>query len=66
MIGVLIAGAFIAAAIVILGRLSGPVFAGTITEERPDPDATDLPCPWCDAPTSESDSRCPSCDQRFG
>lgn len=26
----------------------------------------DLPCPWCQAPTSETDPRCPSCGRRFG
>ena len=26
----------------------------------------DLPCPWCQASTSESDQRCPSCGHRFG
>lgn len=26
----------------------------------------DLPCPWCRAPTSEADPRCPTCDRRFG
>lgn len=27
---------------------------------------SDLPCPWCLAPTAETDVRCPSCGQRFG
>lgn len=27
---------------------------------------TDLPCPWCMAPTGEDDPACPSCGQRFG
>ena len=26
----------------------------------------DLPCPWCFAPTAETDERCPRCDRRFG
>ena len=26
----------------------------------------DLPCPWCQAPTSEDDETCPTCRQRFG
>jgi hypothetical protein len=26
----------------------------------------DLPCPWCKAATTEADSHCPSCRQRFG
>ncbi len=28
--------------------------------------AEDLPCPWCQAQTSEADPRCPSCGRRFG
>jgi hypothetical protein len=28
--------------------------------------ATELPCPWCGAETSESDVSCPSCHQPFG
>ncbi len=31
-----------------------------------DDDALDLPCPWCLAPTDESDVSCPSCGQDFG
>jgi hypothetical protein len=31
-------------------------------EERGD----DLPCPWCYAPTDESDSRCSGCGRSFG
>lgn len=26
----------------------------------------DLPCPWCYAATSESDTRCSGCGQHFG
>ena len=26
----------------------------------------DLPCPWCEAPTTEEDPLCPSCGRRFG
>ncbi len=26
----------------------------------------DLPCPWCYAPTEETDSRCRGCGRRFG
>ena len=29
-------------------------------------DATDLPCPWCRAQTSEADDHCGSCGQKFG
>lgn len=27
---------------------------------------TDLPCPWCLAPTREDDSECSACGQEFG
>lgn len=27
---------------------------------------SDLPCPWCNAPTTEGDDRCPTCYRRFG
>ena len=26
----------------------------------------DLPCPWCNAGTTEADDHCPSCGRRFG
>ena len=26
----------------------------------------DLPCPWCQTPTSEIDNACASCGRRFG
>ncbi len=29
-------------------------------------DVPDLPCPWCEAPTTEEDPLCPSCGRRFG
>jgi len=32
----------------------------------PGPVTLDLPCPWCMAATSETDTRCPSCHQEFG
>ena len=28
--------------------------------------ATELPCPWCGAETSETDVACPSCHRAFG
>ena len=28
--------------------------------------AADLPCPWCRAQTTESDTACPGCGRRFG
>lgn len=27
---------------------------------------SDLPCPWCHGPTTDVDTRCPSCGHRFG
>ena len=33
-----------------------------IRDER----TADLPCPWCFAPTRETDATCPSCSRRFG
>ncbi len=30
------------------------------------PMTVDLPCPWCRAATSESDSECMTCGQPFG
>lgn len=30
------------------------------------PMTLDLPCPWCRAATSESDTECITCGQRFG
>lgn len=29
-------------------------------------EAGDLPCPWCQSPTRETDQECPSCARRFG
>ena len=29
-------------------------------------DLVDLPCPWCEAQTKETDTACPSCRQAFG
>lgn len=38
------------------------------TEDAAEDDATfvDLPCPWCNAQTSEDDVACPGCQQPFG
>jgi hypothetical protein len=27
---------------------------------------SDLPCPWCKAPTNETDQACRACGRRFG
>jgi hypothetical protein len=34
-----------------------------VSPERP---GDDLPCPWCYAPTHESDRRCGGCGRTFG
>ncbi len=31
-----------------------------------DEELVDLPCPWCEAQTKETDSACPSCHRAFG
>ncbi len=31
-----------------------------------DEELVDLPCPWCEAQTRETDRACPSCHQAFG
>ena len=42
--------------------MSGPLyrFADLIGDQP------DLPCPWCRAPTAETDTSCPRCGKRFG
>lgn len=39
-----------------------PRLVVSVRDERGD----DLPCPWCYAPTEESDSRCRGCGRTFG
>ena len=39
---------------------------GKLAAARPDEKAEDLPCPWCYAPTHESDRRCGGCGRAFG
>ena len=40
---------------------------GRASSETPEGrDATDLPCPWCEAATAEGDAHCPSCGRMFG
>jgi hypothetical protein len=42
-------------------------FRQTLDDERSfDEDVVDLPCPWCQAPTHEEDTACPSCAHPFG
>lgn len=65
MVEVLVAGGFVGAAVAALSRRSAPALPAT-ADDIVHSDVPDLPCPWCEAPTREEDSRCPSCGQRFG
>ena len=44
-------------------------FAGAVlvplTRLIPEGDLLDLPCPWCQAQTSEEDDACPGCGTAF-
>lgn len=70
MIELLAVGVFLAAGITLLGtRASAYASVSTGTErviELTDADGNDLPCPWCQGPTRETDSSCSSCGQPFG
>ena len=68
MVEFLVASAFVAGGVMAAARLGQP-----LQTRRLDPIGAgtgvfgdDLPCPWCNAATAESDTRCPSCHQRFG
>ena len=69
MLEIALAGLFVAAAFVALGRRGQQVawdapadWALPIDEDM----VPDLPCPWCRAETKEDDHHCGSCGQRFG
>jgi len=70
MLEIAIATVFIAVAFVAVGTSSRPVMSSSATEVLPrsgfEEPVADLPCPWCQAPTRENDSSCPSCGQPFG
>ena len=67
MVEVLVASAFVAGGVMAAARLGIPSTdprSGRLdTTSGP---GDDLPCPWCQAATSENDMRCPDCHQRFG
>jgi hypothetical protein len=44
-------------------KLSPGERSEAVSPERP---GDDLPCPWCYAPTHESDRRCGGCGRTFG
>lgn len=66
----ILVGAVVAGAIAVLGRrqstASTPLAAGRWSLNAYADQPVDLPCPWCRAATTESDTHCPSCHQRFG
>ena len=70
MVETLIVLSIVAGGIVLLGRRQA-TSSGTLSQSLPSIgmaiDAkSDLPCPWCRAATSETDTHCPSCRQPFG
>jgi hypothetical protein len=68
MVEVFVASAFVAGGVMAAARLGSPAPLGGTGRLpfTPGGFADDLPCPWCQAATSETDIRCPSCHQRFG
>ena len=52
----------VAGAALVIGRIRGAADRDIGSEEE----FVDLPCPWCQAPTTESDAACPACAQPFG
>ena len=71
MVELLVAGSLIAAvAAVTVSRGPTPSLESNLTFDQiaiePDPDGPDLPCPWCEAPTLETDEHCPTCRRKFG
>ena len=59
-IGLLVA-LFVGATLVV-GTLRARANDGAYSDEE----LVDLPCPWCEAQTRETDRACPSCHQAFG
>lgn len=68
MVEVLVASAFVAGGVLAAARLGQPIHSRRfdVVGEGGPYIGDDLPCPWCGAATRESDTRCPSCQQRFG
>jgi hypothetical protein len=62
MVEVLVASALVAGGVIAATRLGGTGQLPVTAEGFAD----DLPCPWCQAATSENDMRCPTCYQPFG
>lgn len=68
MVEVLVASAFVAGGVMAAARLGNPIHVRRLDSVGHGGAmfGDDLPCPWCNAATSEGDTRCPSCHQRFG
>jgi hypothetical protein len=68
MVEVLVASAFLAGGVMAVARFGNSMRSGHLEPLAQTHGAffDDLPCPWCQAATSENDVRCPSCHQKFG
>jgi len=70
MLEMALAAVFVTVALVAIGRRDVATDEAIPLAYTPIAESTDqsldLPCPWCSAPTSESDIHCPSCGQPFG
>ena len=61
----LIVATFVTGAILAIRAVGGRQLVGADPAPKPH-DEQDLPCPWCQAATSDTDTRCPGCGRRFG
>ena len=72
MIELLVGGSLVAAVAAVSISRGMPQSAEAVLQldpirvDDPDRDGPDLPCPWCQAPTNETDEHCPSCRRKFG
>ena len=66
MIETLVGAMFLAAGIVAVARRQAGRYGRLSDGPAATFDGADLPCPWCRSATAESDTRCPTCRQRFG
>ena len=67
MLEMALAAVLVSLAIFAIGGKTSPASQSQRTTVLPHTDdVSDLPCPWCQAQTTESDAHCPSCGQRFG
>ena len=70
MLEAIVVGAIVAGSIALMARRNStgtaPLEAGRWALTSLTDPSVDLPCPWCRAATTESDTHCPNCHQRFG